>query len=483
MARNPVTSLALAGGTLALVIAAGFILESRVERQRDRRQNEAWRSAALEASDLCRRSMESIKEAKALLRARTSRREQWERLFAEARRLAEEAIERDPTLAAAHYTLGEQREAVGAWADALRCFDQAIARDRKMAAAWYRKGFCHLQLYMDARAGNDLLEAVAGSRVGPDSDEGAHKSSALHALRTHADLQGQRSESTPEILAAQAAVAIAEARYDDALAFCERVLAQTETDEQVWMLQAKAKYHRRDYAGAIATLDTLISDVMPKLADAHALRGAAREKLKNFRAALEDSSRAVELNPRAAAAWVTRAWCRNGMEDYEGTAEDAERALEIDAGNVPALFAHAWARERQNRLSDADVDYTRLIQRRPGFGLAYTLRGWVRERLEQWAGAADDYARALENGDDGPENHANCARARLEAGDAAGAEREFGIALERKPRDPALYVARGKARLALKDRAGARSDFERAVELAPGRRNELAPLLEGLRNP
>ncbi|HVE40117.1 MAG TPA: protein kinase [Planctomycetota bacterium] len=478
IARNPVTSLAVAGGLLALTIAAGYVLENRAERRRDREQIESWRIAALEVSEQCRRATEAIKEAKSLRRARTSRREQWERLLDEAGRLAQAAIERDPTIASAHYTLGEYLEASGSWSAALGAFDHALARDPQLASAWYRKGLCHLQLYMDSRAGHDLLEAVAGNLAGPDVSEGEHKLAALHSFRRFAMLQSVRPEAAPEYLAAQAAVAIAEARYEDALSLCERVLAQTQTDEQVWMLQAKAKYHRRDYKGAIATLNVLIADVMPQLAEAHAMRAAAREKLKDFRGALEDSTRAVDLNPRAASAWVTRAWARNGLEDHEGTAEDAGRALELDPANLPACFARAWARERQGRLAEADVEYSRMIDRRPTFGLAYTLRGWVRERLGRWSEAAGDYAQAIVHGHDGPEDHANRARVLLESGDATGAQEEFGMALERKPRDSALHVSRGKARLATKDRAGAKDDFNRAIEIDPKLATELAPLLQ-----
>jgi tetratricopeptide (TPR) repeat protein len=477
IARNPVTALAVAGGLLALTIAAGYVLENRAERRREREQIEVWRTSALEASEECRRAMEAIKEAKSLRRARTSRREQWERLLEEAGLRARAAVERDPTLASAHYTLGEYLEATESWPEALSAFDHALARDPQLAPAWYRKGLCHLQLYMDSRAGHDLLEAVAGNLAGPDVAEGEHKLAALRSLRTFATLQSVRPEGAPEYLAAQAALALAEARYEDALSLCERVLAQTQTDERVWMLQAKAKYHRRDYPGAIATLNVLISDVMPQLAEAHALRAAAREKLKDFRGSFEDGTRALDLNPRAASAWVTRAWARNGLEDYEGTAQDAARALELDPGNLPACFARAWARERQGRLAEADVEYTRMIDRRPTYGLAYTLRGWVRERLGRWPEAAADYAGAIVHGQDGPEDHGNRARALLESGDAAGAEREFGLALERKPRDPGLHVSRGKARLATRDGAGAKDDFNRAIEIDPKLAPELAPLL------
>jgi serine/threonine protein kinase/Tfp pilus assembly protein PilF len=477
IARNPVTSLAVAGGLVALTIAAGDVLENRAERRREREQSESWRNAALEVSEQCRRATESLKEAKSLRRARTSRREQWERLLDEAGLLARAAVERDPTLAAAHYTLGEYLEARGSWDDALVAFDRALARDPRMATAWYRKGLCHLQLYMESRAGHDLLEAVAGHLAGPDVAEGAHKLATLHCFRRFATLQSLSPEGAPEVLAAQAALALAEARYEDALSLCERVLAQTQTDEQVWMLQAKAKYFRRDYRGAIATLDVLIADVMPQLAEAHALRAAAREKLKDFRGALEDATRALDLDPRSASAWVTRAWARNGLEDYEGTAQDAGRALELDPANLPACFARAWARERQDRLVDAEAEYTRMIDRRPSFGLAYTLRGWVRERLGHWREAGDDYAQALRNGQDGPEDHANWARTLLESGDPAAAEREFGVALERNPRDPSLHISRGKARLAAKDRRGAKNDFNRAIGIDPQLAPELAPLL------
>ncbi len=209
--KNAILSAALLG-TL-FICGGGSALFIRADRRHERRQQESDRSEALEAAELDRRALESVKEAKELWRVRTSRREQWEKLFREAEVLVRSALAKHPRLAAGHYTLGEIRQAQGSWHEATEAFDRALALDPTMPGAWYRLGLCRLELYTEIMMGPGILEinlpekegsALRAKRAEP------HKKAALEAFRRYADLRGLSEESSPVFRSSQAAVAIAE---------------------------------------------------------------------------------------------------------------------------------------------------------------------------------------------------------------------------------------------------------------------------------
>jgi tetratricopeptide (TPR) repeat protein len=444
------------GGTTAL------ILKGHLDRERERR------GEVLEAAELSRRALESVKEAKGLWRVKTARREQWELLFSEALTLAEAALKKHPGLAAGHYTLGEIRQSQGSWQEAIQSFDRAISLDPSMSGAWYRLGLCQLELYSETMLGPGIIEVNLPEKAGfalRKTRAEPHKIAAIGALRRYAQLRGLKEESSPVFQCSQAAIAIAEGRNDDAERICNRILAEARTDEQVWLLKAQALCSRKEYGRALEALQTLINEVMPQLAQAHFLVGWIQEKRKDSPSAIAATTRALELNPAFTAAYVSRAWARAGMSDEPGMIEDATRAIEIDPNCAPAYYARGWARERRKELKAAVEDYGKIIALNPDYAPAYTIRAWALEKAEDWKGSLDDYVRARALGNHEASDHANCGRIRSRLGEYEGAIDDYSRALQCHAAEAALYVERGKALLALKRFGPALADFRSAVKL------------------
>ncbi|HEV3028755.1 MAG TPA: serine/threonine-protein kinase, partial [Planctomycetota bacterium] len=354
--KNALLSAALLATLVVLGGGSALFIRESLDRKRERRQDEASQRQALEAAELNRRALESVKEAKELLRVRTSGRDQWEKLFREAEVLVGSALEKHPGLAAGHYTLGEIRQAQGAWQDAIGAFDRALSLDPGMPGAWYRLGLCRLELYNEIMIGPGIIEINLPEKAGFDlraARAEPQKKAAIEAFRRYAVLRGLREESSPVFRNSQAAISIAEGRHDEAVEICNRILAVTKTDEQVWLLKAKALCSLKDYPRAIETIESLINEVMPQLAEAHALLGWVREKQKDSPRAIAACTRALELNPSYPAAYVTRAWAKAGMSDQAAMIEDADRAIGIDPACTPAYYARGWAKERQGDLGAA----------------------------------------------------------------------------------------------------------------------------------
>src|SRR6185295_17649620 len=204
--------------------------ESALYRERSLKRNVA------EASELLRRALEQVKDAKALWRVRTSRREQWERLFDSALEITDSAIAKYPELPGGPYTRGEILQARGRWNAASAAFTRAIDLDPGLPEAWYRRGLCHLELFSQALAEQtpgstpartDAAEASRRTRAAP------HKERALADLRKHATLRGTQNDVDSRY--AEAAVSYAEGRFEEAEQACDRILAETQTDEGVWL--------------------------------------------------------------------------------------------------------------------------------------------------------------------------------------------------------------------------------------------------------
>src|SRR5436190_1676816 len=469
---------ALLATLLAIVGGSAVIVTGNLSRARERRSEEVARRGALEAAELSRRALEAVKDAKALWRVRSSSREQWEALFREAETLARAALEKDPDLAAGHYTLGEIRQSRGSPSEAVRSFERAVALDAGMPSAWYRLGLCRLELYTDTMLGPGIIEVSLSEKEGfarRESRAEPHKKAAIAALRRYEQLRGVKEESSTLFRCSQAAIAIAEGRYEEAEGICSEILSETKTDEQVWLLKAMALCSRKDYGRALEALDALTSEVMPQLSQAHYLIGWIREKQKDFPKAITACSRALELNPSCAAAWVTRAWARCGMNDETAMIEDATRAIEIDPTCAPAYYARGWARERRKELKAAVEDYGRIIALHPDYAPVYTIRAWALEKMEEWKSSLKDYAQAVALGSHEAHDFANCGRIRSQLGEYEQAIEDYTRALQCPSPKGVLHAERGKAHLALKRYNPALQDFRAALKLDGSLQGVLGP--------
>jgi len=125
-------------------------------------------------------------------------------------------------------------------------------------------------------------------------------------------------------------------------------------------------------------------------------RGFAYLQAGQFRNALHDFERAMEINPRDPNAYAGRGTLFARSGDYARALEDLGRAIEIDPGYAEAYAKRCFTKMMLDRPRDAQVDCEKAVTLSPRHRDAHTNLGVVFAALNQSAKAEANYRRALE---------------------------------------------------------------------------------------
>ena len=114
---------------------------------------------------------------------------------------------------------------------------------------------------------------------------------------------------------------------------------QTATDLNT---SGNTKLNLEDYYGAIEDYSKAI-ELDPDDADAYYNRGVAKKKLKDYYGAINDYSKAIELKPDYADAYVNRGISKEDLGDLNGACADWKKAASLGHQN-----SAQWVRDQCN---------------------------------------------------------------------------------------------------------------------------------------
>ena len=169
----------------------------------------------------------------------------------------------------------------------------------------------------------------------------------------------------------------------------------------------------------------------------------------NYRQAIQDYDKAIELDPEDSRSHSHRAYAHLVLREYRRAIEDFDRAFELD----PHL---TWT-FTLNSQQTFDISY------------AYADRAEERFLLGEYRRTIADYGRAIDFAPEDalPSYYANRAAAYLELGEHPQAIEDYDRAIMLDPNLVLAYLYRGYAYSLLGDQRQAIEDFDRALELNP----------------
>ena len=180
-----------------------------------------------------------------------------------------------------------------------------------------------------------------------------------------------------------------------------------------------------DYDGAIEDFSKAI-EVNPEFALAYYCRGSIKMELKNdSQGAIEDFNKAIELNPSYYYFYSDRGSARLGTKDYSGALEDFNKCNELNQEKSYYDFFHRGsARLGTKDYNGAIEDFNKSIELF-GYGFfihyVYFRRGNAKYAIKDYNGALEDYNKAIEKKPNYAEAYKNRSKLKQVMGDTEGA--------------------------------------------------------------
>jgi tetratricopeptide (TPR) repeat protein len=206
------------------------------------------------------------------------------------------------------------------------------------------------------------------------------------------------------------------------------------------------------------------------------LRGVARWQTGRLKEAVEDYTRAIEIDPLHADFYVWRAEGLRRLGNPAASIRDASRSIELAPKASAGYMTRAQSRYSIGDLKGALEDATRLVNLAPTFERAYTLRGGIRLAMGEYQGAIEDLDEALRLNPANAKSYRDRGHARSKLGDFEGALGDAQEAIRIEPDRADGYLYRAAARWYLSE-----SDPARAEELLRQAEGDLLLALKAAR--
>ncbi|MDQ7822414.1 MAG: tetratricopeptide repeat protein [Candidatus Eremiobacteraeota bacterium] len=168
---------------------------------------------------------------------------------------------------------------------------------------------------------------------------------------------------------------------------------------------------------------------------------AGKQETKDYKGAIADYTKALDINSSLAEAWHMRGVCKGETGDSRGAVEDYSRAIALTPGNAVIWYDRGLDKRKMNDLAGAISDYSEVIRLRPDYTSAYYNRAIALRMLGRHQEAIKDFTRAVELD---PRKYTSwCGRglSKEETGDLEGALADIRKALEIKPDDATSLAA------------------------------------------
>lgn len=222
---------------------------------------------------------------------------------------------------------------------------------------------------------------------------------------------------------------------------------------------------------------------IPALAVRYYETGHEKLKLSEWQGAVDDFTRAIELDARLQAPKHSNKVVAGDRFAGSGSGSDSGEISVSDPFTAAAYHSRAIARANLGELDEAVDDYQHALRIKPKWAEAYLGLGYVLLDKKDFAGAIADFSRALQIKPALVSAHHARGTAFMKQGRMEPAIVDFSSALKLNPVMAEAYANRGLALMVLGREIEARKDLEKCLELRPelktalDRRVELARTL------
>ncbi len=252
----------------------------------------------------------------------------------EARRLLAEAIDLEPRGYQAIVSLATVESRQGRHDEALALLDQAVELEPNSPVVHRQRGRLHAERRDSAAAERDL--------------------------RAAARLEGTNPEARADDLALLGQMLFRQQKYDEALAIWDESLSIDPDEPQSHLWRAALLVDRGRFEEALPSFDAFLKRGRPNV-EFYLTRGMCRASMGSFAAAIDDYSRAIEIEP-SAAALCQRGWLYALRGNPAFGLQDFEKAITRDPSHADAHCGRGLALAYVGRHADAALAAERAME-------------------------------------------------------------------------------------------------------------------------
>jgi tetratricopeptide (TPR) repeat protein len=216
-----------------------------------------------------------------------------------------------------------------------------------------------------------------------------------HAIQN--DISRTKLEGVPnlEFHLCRAVISKKIADYPQILIDCKPILEHEPQQIPARWLNAIAHFHLGNYKLALFNLDRYIN-LKSNDFYAHYYRGMCHERLDDYPQALVDFNIAIELNGDRAAFYRKRGHVRHKLGDFTAAMTDYDEAIRLDPRMAEAYSRRADIYISRGDLAAALIECDRAIQLNPKLISAYYQRGVIDTEFGNLHAALADYHRLIQ---------------------------------------------------------------------------------------
>ena len=230
--------------------------------------------------------------------------------------------------------------------------------------------------------------------------------------------------------------------------------------------RGNAKQELKEYKAAITDYDKAI-ELNPNFTEAYSKRGNVKFFLQEYQEAILDYDKAIELNPNYYKAYSNRAVSKQELKDYKGAIADFDKAIELNPKYALFYSNRGDLKYTLSQYKEAIVDFDKAIELDPNFTRAYYHRGYTKQELKEYKEAIVDFDKAIELNPNLSPPYNNRGNAKQELKEYENAIADYNKAIELNPNFTEAYNNRANAKYNLKEYENAITDYDKAIELNP----------------
>lgn len=161
--------------------------------------------------------------------------------------------------------------------------------------------------------------------------------------------------------------------------FAQLPAPEVEKNAEILMKEAIVHFDGGRYQKSIEILDEAVEiNEFPQLTPIlHFYRAVSKVKVNQYEAAIEDYTKAIELNPQKSKYIYHRGLAYFQLNQYEQAKKDFQTTLAMDGGNADIYVKLAFLKQQENDLKGAIEGYTKAIEFNPKFSAPYYYRGLI----------------------------------------------------------------------------------------------------------